>query len=104
MIYHVNFHNVLPHEKKFFYTLEDIYPYLSKIIRRQIAHTESYIGKLSKAEIPNTFKIRHLKEDLALLKTNDLEKSITIMQIDDEIVTNYKEIFGETECPKKSET
>ena len=100
MIYHVNFHNLLPNKKKLFKTHEEIYSYVTELINQQISELEKKLKTIDRENPSNMHGIHELENTLRMLKLkeltdNELLKSLSIVKIDDEKCIAYKEIFKE---------
>ena len=100
MIYHVNFHNLLPNKKKLFKTHEEIYSYVTELINQQISELEKKLKSIDRENMANLHEIHDIENDIRMLKLkeihdNELLKSLSITKIDEEKCPDYKEIFKE---------
>ena len=100
MIYYVNFHNLLPHKKKFFDTKQEIQKYLDKLIKQQIAYFISKLEIIDHENPANVYKIKYLEESLQKIKDYNLADSMYILNINENKCKDYKEIFGEINVRK----
>ena len=100
MIYYVKFHNLLPDKKKFFKTKTDIHPYLTELINEQILRLEKKLKYIDHDNQANDHEAYCIENNLRMLKLKDLAenellRSVSITKVDEEICSEYEEIFKE---------